>query len=345
MALNRFSDLPPSTPHPVAADTITIAVTVFNRREFILQAIASALRQTLPVRVLVVEDCSPDADLETMVRREFGDRIQYHRNTERRGLFGNWNACLELCTTPWLSILHDDDYLAPDFIEAMQELAHPLPNLGIYFSSVVEVSEAGEPVLPASPAIHERFRRIDPRSLAFKNDVLFPGQLLRVKYARSVGGFRQNSQFCGDWEMWFKLAYHYGAAQTSRQLAFSRSHRGLERGTNKVVVRGRKHALDFVQVKRNLAQLRQTESGARFDRRQLLKNSPLPAGLLIRNAQYMSSRLLDYNRKLLLLSTAPHWRYRIFQAFARLCGPHFMRVVSKLLTTPTKQTHIEQDYA
>ena len=117
----------------LSAEDITIAVTVFNRRKYVKQAVASALDQTRPVRVIVVEDCGPDAGLEQFVRQEFGSRIEYIRNPRRRGLFGNWNACLGYSGRPWLSILHDDDYLAPGFIEAMLESEPAGPGLRIVF--------------------------------------------------------------------------------------------------------------------------------------------------------------------------------------------------------------------
>src|SRR5215475_4246845 len=121
---------------------ITIAVTVFNRRQFLKQAIASALEQTMPARVIVVEDCGPDPEMETFVRQQFGERIGYLRNPKRRGLFGNWNACLDYCRTPWISILHDDDYVAPGFIEAMIELSRQAPGKGLYFGQTTLVNEA-----------------------------------------------------------------------------------------------------------------------------------------------------------------------------------------------------------
>src|SRR5579859_4880937 len=74
---------------------ITIAITVYDRREFIQQAVLSALNQTQPVKVIVVEDCGPDAGLQDFVLERFGSRITYHRNPRRRGLFDNWNACIE----------------------------------------------------------------------------------------------------------------------------------------------------------------------------------------------------------------------------------------------------------
>src|SRR6266545_4186650 len=107
----------------ITADQITIAITVYDRRQYLAQAITSALDQTVPVRVIVVEDCGPDPTLESFVKQHFGSRVRYFRNPRRRGLFDNWNACVELCRTAWLSILHDDDFLAPCFVESMLELS------------------------------------------------------------------------------------------------------------------------------------------------------------------------------------------------------------------------------
>src|SRR5947209_4208659 len=111
----------------LSPEQITIAVTVFNRRAFLRQAVASALDQRVPVKVIVVEDCGPDPTSRDLVRREFGARVGYFLNARRRGIFGAANACVELCPTPWLSILHDDDYLAPEFVEAMLELHRHCP--------------------------------------------------------------------------------------------------------------------------------------------------------------------------------------------------------------------------
>src|SRR5271170_3200613 len=120
----------------IRAEDITIAITVYNRRDYILSAIRSALDQTVPVKVIVVEDCSPDMGLREFVVGEFGSRIQYFRNPQNRGLFDNWNACMEYCDTPWFSILHDDDLLLPNFVECLLALVKEAPGRGLYFGRI-----------------------------------------------------------------------------------------------------------------------------------------------------------------------------------------------------------------
>ena len=301
---------------------ITIAVTVFSRREFVCAAIHSALNQTIPVQVIVVEDCGPDAALREYITAEFGDRIRYFRNPTNRGLFDNWNASMEYCQTPWLSILHDDDLLHPNFVETMLALAKVATPRALYFGRAAGLAEDGK-IHPAPPVAWPKgWRDLDVSEFADECCVLFPGQLFRVADVQSLGGFRKNSYFTGDWDMWFRLALRFGAAQTATEVAINRSHEGVDRGTSRVIRMGWKWALDNVQRKRNLALL-QKEKGTviPFDRAKLLSASPIPSRLLLRHARGFTRRILAYNAWLFVRSKPPHGRYAALQWLVRLGGP------------------------
>lgn len=310
---------------------ITIAVTVFSRREFVRAAIRSALNQTLPVQVIVVEDCGPDATLREFITAEFGDRIRYFRNPKNRGLFDNWNACLDYCQTPWLSILHDDDLLQPNFVETMVALAGKAPQRALYFGRAAHLAEDGK-IYPA-PAVAwpDGWQDLDVIEFADECSVLFPGQLFRVADARAVGGFRTGSYFTGDWDMWFRLALRFGVARTATEVAINRSHYGADRGTSRVERMGWKWALDNAQRKRNLALLRQ-EKGVNipFDRTKLLKASPIPSRLLLRYGSGFSRRMLAYNAWLFTHSTPPHAGYAALQWLVRLGGTGVLQMGSTI---------------
>jgi glycosyltransferase involved in cell wall biosynthesis len=320
------------------AEHITIAVTVFSRREFVCDAIRSALNQTVPVKVIVVEDCGPDVGLRDFITREFGDRIEYFRNLKNRGLFDNWNACLDYCRTPWLSILHDDDLLHPNFVETILALAKAAPERALYFGRAASLDEAGT-IHPLPPVDWpNNWRDVDIRELADECFLLFPGQLFRVTDAKSVGGFRRQSYLTGDWDMWFRLALKFGAAQSATEVAINRAHYGEDRGSTRVERRGWKWALDNVQRKRNLAMLRQ-EKGIvfPFERAKLLQQSPIPSRLLLRYARGFSRRILFYNAWLFTHSQPPHSRYATLQWLVRLLGSQTLHAYSILI--PRKKAH------
>jgi glycosyltransferase involved in cell wall biosynthesis len=311
---------------------ITIAVTVYDRREFVMQAIESALNQTMPVRVIVVEDCGPDPGLREFVLGRFNSCIQYHRNDRRRGLFDNWNACLEYCRTPWLSILHDDDYLAPNFIAAMLELVKRETNCGLYFGDTTVVDASGLPLSEwAHPTLAMTTRRIGLEDMLYHTPFPFPGQLFSVALAQSLGGFRATSQYCGDWEFWAKMTAQFSAAQISDRVAFNRQHSDCGRGTNVVIRTGKLRPLTVVQHKRILYLLCRTDNNASFDRLKFQAISPLPTRFLLRYGNRLSRRLLDYHVRLLQISKPPNTGYRLFQFLARcLGGSAFVRLASRL---------------
>ena len=310
-------------------EDITIAVTVFNRRQYIEQAVNSAVEQTLPVRVIAVEDCGPDPTLQSLVVARFGSRITYHRNSRRRGLFDNWNACLELCQTPWLCLLHDDDFLAPDFVAAMLELAAKIPGQGLYHGRCHIIDSAGNVAWTTAAVPGAMWQTTDAVEAALRNPVCFPADLFRADYVRALGGFRPTSLFTGDWDMWAKLALHYGAARTNRVIGYYRSHETEGRGTMRVVRNGKCHGLTLMQARKNVALARQHGKEACFDRRLLLQVHPVPTRFMLENAWGLSRRMLAYNYRLLLESRPPHRGHSFFQRLARWFGPGFVRAASK----------------
>lgn len=311
-------------------ENITIAVTYFSHKNYVKQAVASALNQTVPVRVMVVEDCSPDLEHGAELKAEFGARIEYVRNPARRGLFGNWNACLECCRTEWISILHDDDFLAPNFAEAILKLAGEAPGLDLYFGQTVLVNEQGQP-LPGNPfpPVTGPWKKMLLADVVYNSPLSFPGQLFRVAAARGLGGFRASSHYCGEWEMWAKLIARGGAAQSREFLGFFREHGAWNRGTNRILRSGKAIPAAIVQHKRVLALFPQ-EGRIRFDRRDYQRRRPMSVIYLLRFGQTMSPRSLRYHVGLLRLSRAPHWRYAIFQQAAKLGGPRFVKLMSRL---------------
>jgi glycosyltransferase involved in cell wall biosynthesis len=311
---------------------ITIAVTVYDRQEYLTAAIKSSLNQrgSNPPTVMVVEDCGPNPRLRESVLSEFGNRITYHRNKQRRGLFDNWNACIEMCRTNWLCILHDDDFLEPTFIESMTELHQAAPGRGLYYGECDVVDREGNHLEKKHPPSIFEWHELDLEAWTHYDPVCFPGQLFNVAAARVLGGFRPKSQYCADWEMWFKLALHYGAAATNRIVATYREHYSAGRGTTRVDISGRKYALVNAHRKKHMSWLRELRPGVRFDRTALQREAPMPTRFILEYGSGFSPRMLRYNAGLLDRSAAPHIGYRCFQLLARVLTWRGLRMMSRI---------------
>jgi hypothetical protein len=180
---------------------------------------------------------------------------------------------------------------------------------------------------PPAPA---PWRRVDLQRCLILTPVPFPGQLFRVDQARAVGGFRETSQYCGDWEMWCQLIDRHGGVESPRTVAVQRQHAGWDRGTNLIKRNGRLYPLSYVQYKRVLALLRKRGENLPFDRAWYQRVYPVPTRFLLGFGATLSDRLLAYHVRLLALSTPPHLPYRLFQWVARLLGWRFVKLASRV---------------
>jgi glycosyltransferase involved in cell wall biosynthesis len=104
----------------------SIVITTYNRLNLLKRAIDTALAQTMPCEVVVVDDCSSDGTQAYVQQRSealenAGDkRLIYHRNSTNLGHSKSVNAGVELATGDWIKPVDDDDYLAPNCIEVME---------------------------------------------------------------------------------------------------------------------------------------------------------------------------------------------------------------------------------
>lgn len=104
----------------------SIVITTYNRLTLLQRAIDTALAQTIPCEVVVVDDCSSDGTQAYVQERcealaSAGDkRLIYLRNSTNLGHSKSVNAGVELATGDWIKPVDDDDYLAPNCIEVME---------------------------------------------------------------------------------------------------------------------------------------------------------------------------------------------------------------------------------
>ncbi|MDZ7953095.1 glycosyltransferase family A protein [Nostoc sp. DedQUE09] len=109
---------------------VTIAIPTYNRSELLKASLESALAQDYrDYQVLVLDNASED-DTEAVVRSFADPRITYVRNETNIGIFGNWQLAVELNSSPYLSILSDDDILLPSFIRESVLALDNHPNVG-----------------------------------------------------------------------------------------------------------------------------------------------------------------------------------------------------------------------
>jgi glycosyltransferase involved in cell wall biosynthesis len=127
----------------------SIAIPVWNDREWLGGAIESVLRQTYPDWELVIGDNASEADLECLVRQYSDPRIRYQRWPTHVGASENHNRTFSICQKEWLLLLSADDRFEPCCLSRIAQRIEQLAQSGTRLAMVVtacrRVDSNGQP--------------------------------------------------------------------------------------------------------------------------------------------------------------------------------------------------------
>lgn len=124
------------------SETVSIVIPTFNRAGMLPVAIESALNQTVPAEVIVVDHGSTDDTPK--VAESYGDRILYIRRERDFGPHFCWLEGVLHAKGEFVHLQYDDDWIAPNFIEAC--LAVISPDTGFAFTGADVVDGPGQPL-------------------------------------------------------------------------------------------------------------------------------------------------------------------------------------------------------
>lgn len=128
----------------------SVVITTYNRLSLLRRAIDSALNQTVPCEVVVVDDCSsPETEIYV---RSLGAAVVYHRNEVNKGHAATVNAGVEKASGEWIKFLDDDDYLDIHCLEQMAQAIALCPG-AVICSCVAAQVDTNEVELSRTPQI------------------------------------------------------------------------------------------------------------------------------------------------------------------------------------------------
>lgn len=195
----------------------TVAIPVYNRRDFIPRAIDSALAQRAEgLEILVVDNCSTDGTWE-IVQQYDDTRLRLIRNETNVGLFGNFNRCLELAQGTYLRFLCSDDRLEADCLAAELRLMVANPQVALLNTRGRRVDPQGRVLsICATHLTPGRYQGDDGIYAALWlvahyaiNPFNYPsGILLRRDAALSAGRFDTGMAMAGDVDFFLRVLKH-----------------------------------------------------------------------------------------------------------------------------------------
>lgn len=127
---------------------ITTIILTHRRPKLLKRALSSALEQTYPhIQICVYDNASRDETAHVVnefIKRD--PRVKYHCHPENIGMMGNYQYSLTQVTTPYFSILSDDDVLLPWFYEEAMKGFQQYPDIAFSAASTIIMSEEGRVV-------------------------------------------------------------------------------------------------------------------------------------------------------------------------------------------------------
>jgi len=189
------------------APKFSVVIPVYNRRNFLLKAIESSLRQTATsYEVVVSDDCSSE-DLRAVVTSFKEPRIRYHRNETRIGASRNHQQAVSRATGSYVLALNSDDLLLPECLEvAGQALDERETAAAAYFSTtylrgskvegfhpIPKIPFANAKVLVENPWL-EGYHGTSPTCCLFR----------KAAFDR-IGGYRPALRFVYDYDLYMRF--------------------------------------------------------------------------------------------------------------------------------------------
>jgi len=204
-----------------ATDLLTIAMPIFERKEFFLEALNSALNQTVKCKVIVIDNCSSH-DYFERVCKEKG--VTYYRNERNIGMAGNFARGFELAETPFVMNLQDDDQLAPNYVEAFQNAIDKYPDIDIFFTDFIRVTKQGQ--LPHKHTLPFGYMGKGDKVIEYgiQYRLGFPYMASAIKKTKMNGLDKYGGVGCYDWAWIYSEADQFSFYGDSRKLYLFRDH-------------------------------------------------------------------------------------------------------------------------
>jgi len=132
---------------------ISFAIPYYENEALLTKAIESVLSQTSSNwRLLISLDLEFSDTFKKYLNNLNDIRISVVSN-EVQGICQNWNNCLRQVTTEYLTILHSDDELEPDYVATMESLIERYPENVLYFCGAQIIDSDSQPLFSFADSI------------------------------------------------------------------------------------------------------------------------------------------------------------------------------------------------
>ena len=214
--------------------TIEIFVPFWGEPSLLYETVASVRAQSDPDwRLVVIDDCYPDATVAAHFAGIEDARITYTRNATNLGITENYREAIRRATTEHIVILGCDDLLHPNYLEVVRHALTLVPDADVVQPGVRVIDGRGTPVLPRADRVKQRV--LAPRghegvavlrgermatSLIRGDWLYWPSLVFRTSTLKRID-FRDGLPIIQDLALLMDIAFDGGSLVYAPTLAFS----------------------------------------------------------------------------------------------------------------------------
>lgn len=186
--------------------TLTIAIPSYNKEGYIERCLNSILHEKEYIdKIILIDNCSTDNTFG--LAKKYEPEIRCYKNDTNLGMSGNWNRCIDLCTTDWLMIFHADDELLPGSIEKYLRFIAKYPTAGIIYAGANTVINGVIQPCDFSKE-NKELRNSGLDAMLIKQNMTCSTVMVKKEVYNKLGYFIESS-ISSDVEMWMRIRSKY----------------------------------------------------------------------------------------------------------------------------------------
>ena len=202
---------------------LSIVVPLWNPKENHLRrclaSLSSALKNDLNYEIIFSDDAS-DKPLIHILNEYSLPCIKYIRHDQNIGGLKNFNYCLEEARGKWIHMLHQDDWIEPDFYtELLRGEARDSNAMLRFCRTRLYYEEINQSRLMFDesniPKVLDRF--IERQMISQR--VQISGAIINREALQVIGGYDENLGAAADWEFWVRWALMFPVFYSPKVLA------------------------------------------------------------------------------------------------------------------------------
>jgi glycosyltransferase involved in cell wall biosynthesis len=195
--------------------SVDVVIPCYRYAHYLRGCVDSVLSQDgVDVRVLIIDDCSPDDTTAVATALASEDRrVEFRRHEVNRGHIATYNeGLLEWAEADYSLLLSADDLLMPGSLGRATRLMDANPAVVMTHGREIRTadpSRASESVsADSSGRVMSRIEFWELSCREAGNIVSTPSAVVRTNVQKAIGGYRHDLPHAGDMEMWLRFAAH-----------------------------------------------------------------------------------------------------------------------------------------